>query len=490
MAKKALVIGINNYGFPNDLPSSARDADAFANVLETVYRFEQIRVLKDSEATRDGVDRGLEWLFENTATNDRLVVYFSGHGCRFEKNGVIEEALVLQDGRLIDDRQLADGMDNLPSGILTVVLDCCFSGGFEEMLPSPSGQVEVTRLKRWIPTDHDRGRHDRAAPPGLKAFSPFGHMKPAPLEAMMAHVRGLSPLDPSPARLISLPEPQAKAVLVLPCLGDEGSPASTSQTGGLSVFTFCLLNAIRRFGPNRSAIEVLSAAGHELRRLGLRQTPLVKEPLQPEHLALRSFLTFQPVLFVYPQSTPGREGDEELTRSIAEAVRNTLITSKEGRSMHATIPGGQTLLGDDIGTIVNTVTPIVASVLQSRVHQPYAGATFSPLGLGPLGSQGWPGTQGWWQGGLGQRGLLDEIGQVVGAVIPAVLPVLQSRQFSFQPFQPYFQPFQWYSQPFHSPMGPGLQPYEIAQIVTPIVASLVQSRAYQGHFGQTMPRAA
>lgn len=483
MAKKALVVGINNYGFPNDLPSAPRDADAFANALETVYRFEQIRVLKDSEASRDGVERGLEWLFQDVTANDRLVFYFSGHGSRLEKSGIIEEALVLQDGRHVDDRELAERMENLPVGVLTVVLDCCFVGGFEELLPAQSGQVEVTRVKRWIPTDHDRSRHDRATAPGLKAFSPFGHMKPASLEAMMAHVRGLAPLDASPARLVSLPEPQAKAVLLLPCLGDEATSAATSQTGGLSAFTFCLLDAVRRFGPNRSAIELASVAGYELRRLGFRQTPIVKEPLQPEHLALRSFLTFQPVLFVYPPSRPGREGDEELTRSIAEAVRNTL--TKEG-SMHATLQGGQTLLGDDIGSIVNTVTPIVASVLQSRQYQPYAG--------GWSGAQGWPAT-------FNQRGPLDEIGQIVGAVIPAVLPVLQHRamqlqfpffqppfQSSFQPFgQPYLQPFQW-SQPFS--MGGGLHPYEIAQIVTPIVTSLMQSRAYQGHFGQSMPRAA
>lgn len=42
-------------------------------------------------------------------------------------------------------------------------------------------------------------------------------------------------------------------------------------------------------------------------------------------------------------------------------------------------------------------------------------------------------------------------------------------------------------------MGLGVQPYEVAQIVstiTPLVASLVQSRSYQGHFGQFLPRAA
>lgn len=489
MAKRALVVGIGSYGFPNDLGTGTRDADAFANVLETVYRFEQIRVLKDAEATRDGVDRGLEWLFQSTTANDRLVFYFSGHGCRFEKSGVVEEALVLQDGRHLDNRTLADRMDGTPPGVMTMVLDCCFSGEFERLLPLPNGQVELVRTKRWIPTDADRGRYERVAIPGARAFCPFGNLKPLSHEAMLAHVRGLAPLDPSPTRLTGSTEPQAKAVCVLPSLSDESSPAATAQTGGLSAFTFCLINAIRRLGPNRSAIELLQAAGHELRRLGLQQTPLVQEPLQPEHQGLRSFLTFQPVLFVHPPSTPGREGDEELTRSIAEAVRNTLITIKEG-PMYGTIPGGQTLFGDDIGTIVNTVTPVVASMLQGRAHQPYGGAPFSP------GAGGWGG----WQGGLGQRALLEEAAHIACAVIPAVLPALQARSHFQQ--QPYLPPFQ--QQPFLAPfpqafpqsqfqpfqqMG-GLPPYELAQIVTPIVSSLLQSRSYQGHFGQWLPRAA
>jgi hypothetical protein len=125
--------------------------------------------------------------------------------------------------------------------------------------------------------------------------------------------------------------------------------------------------------------------------------------------------------------------------------------------MQATIPGAQTFFGEDIGTIVNTVTPIVASMLQGR-------GGFSPFGQGVPGGQGWPGAQGqgWWQGGFG----------------------------GFQ--SPYAQG----PQSFHGypgQQGANLQPYEIAQIVsavTPLVVSLLQSRNYQGHFGQFLPRAA
>jgi hypothetical protein len=484
MSKKALVVGISGYGFPNELPNGARDADAFGSMLETIYRFDQVRVLKDGEAARDGVERGLDWLFQEAGANDRLVFYFSGHGCRFEKNGGIAEALVLQDGRLLSDYHVTERMERVPPGIFTAVLDCCFSG-FDEVLVQPSGEVEVARAKRWIPADADRGRAERQVTPGVKAYTPFGQLKPAPLDAVTAHLRGAAALEAPPARLVAVAEPQAKGLLVMACLADESSVAGASQTGSLSPFTHCLLNEIRRRGPNRSAFEILHATGQALRRLGLRQTPLVKEPLQPEHLGLRAFLTFQPVLAVYPSQTPGREGDDDLSRSIAEAVRTALTTMQEGHTM-------QTLHGDEIGTIVNTVTPIVASVLQGR-GQPWAGGYGQGFGQG---FQQWQSPYQW-QGGFGQQhGQLEQIAQLVGAILPPVLMNLQQQRFH-QPYQQ--QPFLGLQSPlgFQQPFGLqppfGLPPYELAQLVqtvTPIVASLIQSRSYQGHFGQFMPRAA
>jgi hypothetical protein len=216
----------------------------------------------------------------------------------------------------------------VPPGVLTLVIDACFSGP-DETLIHPSGQVEVVRAKRWSPTELDRGRYERSVAPGLKAYASFGHVKAAPPSTIAAHLRNVASLEGPPARLTTLAEPEAKAVIVVPCLADEITPVATSQ-------------------------------------LGLKQTPLVMEPAEPEHLGLRAFLTFQPVLFVHPASTPRKE-------EIAEAVRSTLINIKEGRSMQATIPGAQTFFGEDIGTIVNTVTPLVASLLQSRSYQGHFG---------------------------------------------------------------------------------------------------------------------
>jgi hypothetical protein len=121
--------------------------------------------------------------------------------------------------------------------------------------------------------------------------------------------------------------------------------------------------------------------------------------------------------------------------------------------MHATM-NTATAFGEEYGTIVNTVTPIVASILQSR--QPYGG-----FGSPGLGAQGWAGAQGWvgfgqqgGPGGFGQPGLSGGFGQragleELGPIVAAVLASLQGHAFQ----QPYLQ----------QPYLPGLQPYFSAQ---------------------------
>src|SRR5258705_13936279 len=115
-----------------------------------------------------------------------------------------------------------------PVDITPVEHDCGFSG-LDELLVHPSGEVELARAKRWIATDADRGRAERAATQGAKAFTPFGHVKPAPLDALAAHLRRGTVLDLSPARLIPLGEPQAKGVFVMACLADETAVGRTVQ---------------------------------------------------------------------------------------------------------------------------------------------------------------------------------------------------------------------------------------------------------------------
>lgn len=50
--KRALVVGINNYASPNQLPSCVNDAQTFATLLKSNFGFSDITVLTDAQASK------------------------------------------------------------------------------------------------------------------------------------------------------------------------------------------------------------------------------------------------------------------------------------------------------------------------------------------------------------------------------------------------------------------------------------------------------
>ena len=100
MAKKALIVGINNYpGTVNDLPSCIDDAKNFEELIsQKPFGFTAIKRLRDAKATVKAVEDGLKWLFKDAKSDDQLVFFYSGHGYTAAKNNVFEEYLCFYDG--------------------------------------------------------------------------------------------------------------------------------------------------------------------------------------------------------------------------------------------------------------------------------------------------------------------------------------------------------------------------------------------------------
>lgn len=124
----ALVIGI---------PPGIADAQDMADVLKDPalcgYSPARVRVLLDSEATRDAIYTGLDALARETTETSTALVYFSGHGVRVR--GTDKYYLVPADGvrtsgdelarTAILNAELSARLRKIPAGRLTVVLDCC-----------------------------------------------------------------------------------------------------------------------------------------------------------------------------------------------------------------------------------------------------------------------------------------------------------------------------------------------------------------------------
>jgi hypothetical protein len=138
MSRHALIIAVGEYldptiptlrGVGYDIESATRMATAM-QVPE-----ENIRVLRDAEATAVNIEREIAALEKRTQPGDRVFFYFSGHGSRWYDasaagNGCVE-ALLPSDATPLTNGHLASLLKPIAdkSDKLFVFYDACHSGG-------------------------------------------------------------------------------------------------------------------------------------------------------------------------------------------------------------------------------------------------------------------------------------------------------------------------------------------------------------------------
>ncbi len=164
MAKYALCIGINDYSLwasptwknPN-LPCSLQCAEDFKDILIDAFGYPEanVRVMRDSWATRGNILQGIADLLKVAGVGDSVCVFISGHGARVQgvaANGTPEpdkayEGILPYAGSLITDFDINALVEPLDFGAvnLTFVLDSCHSGGMSpvEGAPQPVGAPYV-----------------------------------------------------------------------------------------------------------------------------------------------------------------------------------------------------------------------------------------------------------------------------------------------------------------------------------------------------------
>jgi WD40 repeat protein len=134
-----VAFGINAYRDPKlvRLDCARNDAESiiksFRQKSRTVFRNEEVRLLRDGEATRRDMLDALDWLRTRTKPGDVAVVFYAGHGYADPKTGVFSVLPV--DVRLrelartgIDADQIKERLQ-IPSYTL-LLLDACQAGGF------------------------------------------------------------------------------------------------------------------------------------------------------------------------------------------------------------------------------------------------------------------------------------------------------------------------------------------------------------------------
>lgn len=81
---RALVVGVSDYAQISDLDYAHRDAEVFADFLTTNSRQKvapgNIRLLTNEQATMGTFEKAMKWLVAESQADDRVIIYFSGHG--------------------------------------------------------------------------------------------------------------------------------------------------------------------------------------------------------------------------------------------------------------------------------------------------------------------------------------------------------------------------------------------------------------------------
>lgn len=133
----ALVIGINDYTNASPLGYAVNDAEVVAEFLQTKFSFakEDIRVLLNADATRTAIHKAfLDFSGDSTHVDDRLFVFFAGHGHTERSRRGDVGYLVPSDGdahdlsTLIRWDTLTRDADLIDAKHILFIMDACYGG--------------------------------------------------------------------------------------------------------------------------------------------------------------------------------------------------------------------------------------------------------------------------------------------------------------------------------------------------------------------------
>lgn len=142
----ALIIGINAYQQTSPLEYARNDAEAIARLLTDSFDFAQnnIKTLFDDQATKETINGTfLEFSQDEITPDDRILVFFAGHG--YTHTGKRGEVgfLVPVDGTpdnlatLVRWDELTRNADLIPAKHLLFIMDACYGGLILTRVPGP-----------------------------------------------------------------------------------------------------------------------------------------------------------------------------------------------------------------------------------------------------------------------------------------------------------------------------------------------------------------
>jgi class 3 adenylate cyclase len=134
---RALVIGINEYDDRNipSLINARNDAKAVAEILEERYRFQEVNLLLDGEATKKAIYDAMRELIRVAGSGDSVLIYYSGHGeidvhSKTKKDGwwLPRDAVSGDTFTYLENSMVRTVISNMKARHVLLISDSCYAG--------------------------------------------------------------------------------------------------------------------------------------------------------------------------------------------------------------------------------------------------------------------------------------------------------------------------------------------------------------------------
>ena len=170
----ALIIGINKYDSLNDLEYAVNDAKSIKEVLiqKFSYKEENITLLLDKQATKDGIMDAYFELANKTCNDDSVLIFFAGHGYTYQAGIKDKGFLIPCNGTeqnlnsLISWESLIENADLIRAKHIFYIMDACYSGLILQRSPFGSKRFLKEMLRRYSRQVLTAGKSDQKVKDG------------------------------------------------------------------------------------------------------------------------------------------------------------------------------------------------------------------------------------------------------------------------------------------------------------------------------------
>lgn len=171
-----LIIGINKYQNISPLQFARNDADEVAKTLVSGFGFssDKVKVLLDGEATKQKIEENYMQIVQSTNINDRVFIFFAGHGHSIEGEKAMEGFFMPVEAKLDSMStwlgwELFTGQNSrvMKAKHQFIVIDACFGGtSFKRKMQPGTERFLDDIMKRTAVQLLSSGKHDQEVDDG------------------------------------------------------------------------------------------------------------------------------------------------------------------------------------------------------------------------------------------------------------------------------------------------------------------------------------